>query len=97
VIKVLVGNGRCDRAAVVPMYEDASPTDARLVARAMSLHEQFMKAASPPTRADVMRDSRDGDVEVRMYDENDGLVARYRWNGETDNMRKVASHDQCTP
>ncbi len=85
--------------AVVPMYEDASasPTDARLVARAMSLHEHFMKArptASPPTRADVMRDGRDGNVEVRMYDENDGLVARYRWDSETDNMRKVASHNQ---
>jgi hypothetical protein len=41
-----------------------------------------------------MRDTGDGDVEVRMYDENDGLVARYRWDSERDNMRKVASHDQ---
>jgi hypothetical protein len=83
--------------AVVPKYEDATPTDARLVARAMSLHELFMKArptASPPTRVEVMRDIGDGDVEVRMYDENDGLVARYRWDSERDNMRKVASHDQ---
>ncbi len=83
--------------AVVPKYEDATPTDARLVARAMSLHELFMKArptASPPTRVEVMRDTGDGDVEVRMYDENDGLVARYRWDSERDNMRKVASHDQ---
>ena len=85
--------------AMVLKYEDATPTDARLVARAMSLHELFMKAgpaASPPTRADTIRDSRDGDVEVRMYDENDVLVARYRWDSETDNMRKVASHDQST-
>jgi hypothetical protein len=84
--------------AVVPKYEDATPTDARLVARAMSLHELFMKArpaASPPTRIEVMRDTRDCDVEVRMYDES-GLAARYRWESETDNMRKVASHDQST-
>ena len=83
--------------AVAPKYEDTTPTDARLVARAMSLHELFMKArptARPPTTADVMRDSRDGDVEVRMYDQDDVLVARYRWDSETDNMRKVASHDQ---
>jgi hypothetical protein len=82
---------------VVPKYEDATPADARLVARAMSLHEHFMKArraASPPTRVEVMRDSKDGDIEVRMYDQNDGLVARYRWDSETDNMRKVASRDQ---
>jgi hypothetical protein len=86
--------------AVVLKYEDATPTDARLVARAMSLHELFMKtrpAASPPTRIEVMRDTRDGDVEVRMYDQNDGLAARYRWESESDNMRKVASHDQSKP
>jgi len=79
------------------VYDDAHPTDARLIARAMSLHEQFMKArptASLPTRADVMRDSREGDAEVHMFDEHDVLVARYRWDSQTDNVRKVVSHNQ---
>jgi hypothetical protein len=85
--------------AVGPMYEDTSPTDARLVARAMSLHELFMQArpaTRPPTRVEVVRDTRNGDAEVRMYDEIDGLAALYRWERNTDNMRKVASQDQHT-
>jgi hypothetical protein len=68
-----------------------------LIARAMSLHEQFMKArptASLPTRADVMRDSSEGDAEVHMFDEHDVLVARYRWDSQTDNVRKLASHNR---
>jgi hypothetical protein len=83
-------------SAPAVIYQDTSTTDARLVARAMRLHEEFIKArprASAPTRADVIRRDN-GDAEVRMYDENDTLVARYRWDSESDNMRKVANHNQ---
>ena len=79
------------------VYQDTSPTDARLVPRAMRLHEEFMKArprGSAPTRTDVIRGRHNGDAEVRMYDEKDALVARYRWDSESDNMHKVANHDQ---
>jgi hypothetical protein len=84
-----------NRAPAV-VYQDTSPTDARLVARAMRLHEEFMKArprGSAPTRTDVIRDRDNGDAEVRMYNENDALVARYRWDSESDNMHKVANNN----
>ena len=77
--------------AAVPICEGASPSDARLLARAMSLHEQFMHAhptSSPPTRTEVRHQSVD--AEVRMYDKHDVLVARYHWDSKNDNMRKVS-------
>lgn len=82
--------------AVRPIHEDPSSSDSGLVARATSLHEQFMRArpgSAPPARTDVMRDSESGDADICMYDRNDVLVARYRWDSKRDNMRKVSLSD----